>query len=177
MAPTGTEGEDGMTQTETTSLASMALALAVAKKPCGYCSGIGQVPALYDFTCPKCKGARDVYVLPSEVRVRCQQIHTKIIHDNPSPNVGTTAITNGPCAESGCLGYTALDPMLLGRWQVALAEADYMTTLTSQRIDYHAQIEMRRGPGFWESAADTPEPALLQAACKALGLDPGVAYE
>ncbi len=148
-----------MTQTETTSLASMALALASAKKPCpcigmtsenkGHywcpsCAMNHYCYANYDpnsteyyhtTNCEDCKGTGEVYVLPKETRVECDGVISM-----PGERIWRTScparfpekftsFTSDELkrvrAQDRCegRGWLVLDPMLLGRWQVALAEA------------------------------------------------------
>jgi len=156
--------------TETASLTAMALVLAGAKKPCPERSS-KSLQMRYEEPCETCKETPgEVYILPKETRVECGQIHTKIVHDNPTPNVSTTTITNGSCAEAGCRGWTPLDPMLLGRWMVAVRKARPNSGVyTRGDNEWHADV-FDRGPDCGDSTADTPEEAFFQAAILALGL-------
>ena len=148
-------------------LASMAIALAEAKKPCPE-----QPPIIIgqEFDCDTCKDTPgEVYVLDSSVREWCPLAYVEDYREAPHP-VEHAPEAGDPCRICKNTGYQPLDPEKLGRWMVALAEAGYISNISTQRIDYHVLIQRRKGPGFWEAAAETPPSALIQAAMKALGL-------
>ncbi len=136
----------------TTSLASMALQLASAK------NGDGE------------------YILGEETRVECSKCQGFGWY-NSSRGQGRL-----DCGFFGCegRGWNPLNPMLLGRWQVALAEAGRVISvwppgaLVDDETDTHNEGWMSAywgGPSTESPKYDTPEEAFFPPAMRSLGLE------
>lgn len=154
--------------TDTAALSSMALALAGAKKTCD--GPLHSSPAKSRAICELCAELIDgvlvetgeVYVLGSEVRVRC---------DEQQHNFLSSQRKGAACWRCDDRGWEPLDPMLLGRWQVALAEVindvssiSFYPPFTEKEL-WTVAIKGLTGIGT------TPEEAFFQAATLVLGVD------
>ena len=109
----------------------------------------------------------EVYVLPNEVRVECENSNLTF----PHPSL---------CQLCQGRSWAPLDPRFLGEWMVALEPIAWVRLNVGLRGGWQFLIELkrRRTIGAGETTLNgTPEEAFLQAAVRALGLDEAVEAE